>query len=107
MAESPQPAGVQEGIDADETPVLPVNAEDRRAAAALSALDRNADEEDEGKGKNVADSEALGQAMKNLAGSEQEGGGTATAQRDEKKVKVDAADVSLLVRDIELEAPTP
>ena len=48
--------------------------------------------EDEGPAKNV-DQEAVSKAMKNLAGEKK-----AEQKKDVKKVKVDPADVTLLVR---------
>jgi hypothetical protein len=86
MAEEPQPDSIVEGATEEST--LPTNAEDRKAAAALSSLD-NTHAEDDG-GKDV-DSEALGAAMKNL--DVKDGGKKAEAA----KVKVEAVDVTLLV----------
>lgn len=88
MAE-PQPAGIQEG---DHVPsAAPASAEDRRAAAALSNLDTAADNDNTSK---QADTEALGKAMKGLDVS---GNAIAGAQASKKAVKVDPADVTLLV----------
>lgn len=65
------------------------SAEDRKAAAAMSRLDAR---DDDGSSANV-DSEAASKAMKSL------GDASATAKADAaKKVKIDAADVALLVR---------
>ncbi|KAF2436988.1 hypothetical protein EJ08DRAFT_577717 [Tothia fuscella] len=88
MAE-PQPSNIAEG--ASEEPALPTNAEDRKAAAALSSLDANAEEET---GKDV-DTEALGAAMKNLDVKEGK-------KAELAKVKVEAVDVTLLVEQLEL-----
>jgi hypothetical protein len=88
MASEPQPSNVQEGADVDGPPV-PTNAEDRKAAAAMSTLEGRGDE-DEGKGKDV-DADALGKAMKSL------NVGDGEAKKAEKKVKVEAVDVTLLV----------
>ncbi|KAF2840470.1 hypothetical protein M501DRAFT_1002826 [Patellaria atrata CBS 101060] len=96
MAEEPQPSNITAG--AEDTPSLPSNAEDRKAAAALSALDTRGADDDAGENRKNVDSEALGQAMKNLdLGKE--------GKKDEevkKVVKVDAGDVKLLVEQLEL-----
>jgi len=93
MAEDRQPATVVEGavsasaadIDEETQPVAK-SAEDRKAAAALSKLD--ASHGDEGAAGQV-DHEAAANALSAIAG---------TANKKEvKKVKVDAADVNLLV----------
>lgn len=89
MAE-PQPAEVHEGAS---TPPPPTGtAEDRKAAAALSSLDAH---DDESTAKKDVDTEALGQAMKNLGVS----GDKKTEEKvvTKKAVKIDAADVGLLV----------
>jgi len=94
MAEEPQPSNVHEGATADETP-LPTNAEDRKAAAALSSLEsRGGDDDDGGKSKAV-DTEALGKAMKNL--DVKDSRPKAGREVPAKKIKVDQADVTLLV----------
>ncbi|EOD50670.1 hypothetical protein UCRNP2_2550 [Neofusicoccum parvum UCRNP2] len=96
MAEEPQPAGVHEGA---EQPPAPASAEDRKAQAAMSTLDA-AQREDEGVPKKNVDAEALGQAMKNLDVKDQ------SKKADVKKaVKVDPADVTLLVEQLELTKP--
>lgn len=86
MAE-PQPATIHEG---DQTSALPANAEDRATAAAMSALDTRGEDE---AAKKEVDTEALGKAMNNL------GTGDAPKKVEEKKkvVKVEPADVNLLV----------
>jgi hypothetical protein len=87
MAEEKQPADVHEG---SSTPPPPTGSkEDQRAAAALSNLDTNG--EDDGNSKKEVDTEALGKAMQNL--------GVKDGQKQESKkvVKVNAADVTLLV----------
>lgn len=89
MAE-PQPPNVQEGDQAPES--VPSSTEDRKQEAAMSSLDTKADTDTATK----ADKDALGKAMQNL-------GGDASGNKDEKPVeqkqvvKVDAADVKLLV----------
>lgn len=86
MAE-PQSAGIQKG---DQTPsTVPSSAEDRKTAAALSNLDAQADNDTTIK---QADTEALGNAMKGLSVATHT---VAAAQK--KAVKVDTADVSMLV----------
>ncbi|KAF2402704.1 hypothetical protein EJ06DRAFT_472468 [Trichodelitschia bisporula] len=91
MAEEPQPATITEGADATGDPPLPTNAEDRKAAEALSNLDRADADEDRD-----VDSEALGQAMKKL-----DVGGK-KAEAASKKVKIEAGDVALLVDQLEM-----
>lgn len=89
MAEEPQPDTIVEGATEEST--LPTNAEDRKAAAALSSLDaRGEDDEEEtsGTGKDV-DTVALDKAMKNLD--------VKASKADVYKGKIDAADVSLIV----------
>ena len=94
MTEEPQPSNIHGG--ASEEAPLPTNAEDRKAAAALSSLDARGEEDDAGsKGKHI-DTEALGKAMKNLDAGGKGGKGKASAA-PAKKIKIDAGDVSLLV----------
>ncbi|OCL04891.1 hypothetical protein AOQ84DRAFT_380127 [Glonium stellatum] len=93
MAEE-QPASVHEGAS---TPPPPTGtAEDRKAAAALSSLDAH---DDDGTAKSGADSEALGQAMEKL-----NVGGAKEEQKvvPRRAVKVDPADVNMLVEQLEL-----
>ncbi|PVI00216.1 hypothetical protein DM02DRAFT_614552 [Periconia macrospinosa] len=91
MAEEPQPEALHEGAADPHAPTG--TAEDRKAAAALSSLDA---QDDDAAGKKNVDSKALGEAMKGLSVKDKNG--------DEKKkiVKIDAADVSLLVAQLEL-----
>jgi hypothetical protein len=89
MAEELQPSGISEGAATPHAPTA--TAEDRKAAAALSSLDAPAQEDDASAGKKV-DSAALGEAMKNLSVEGK------PAPEKKKVVKVDAADVTLLVR---------
>jgi len=95
MAEEPQPSNVQEGANEEST--LPTNAEDRKAAAALSSLDARGDDDDTPSKKDV-DAEALGKAMKDLDDKD----GAKAQEAAAKKVKIDAADVALLVEQLEL-----
>jgi hypothetical protein len=96
MAE-PQPPNVQEG--ADQPDVLPASAEDRKAARAMSSLDARGDEETSAP-KKEADLKALGEALKSLDMSQAQSKRTESAKKEEapkKLIKVDQADVSLLV----------
>lgn len=95
MAE-PQPPNVQEGADAPD--VLPASKEDRKAAAALSSLDAPSEDV---KPKKETDLKALNEAMKALMpAAKPKETASSTTKKDEvpkKVVKVDAADVALLV----------
>ncbi|KAF2476459.1 uncharacterized protein BDR25DRAFT_252467 [Lindgomyces ingoldianus] len=95
MAEEPQPSTIQEGVPDASAPTG--TAEDRKAAAALSALDAHDDEA--GQKKDV-DTKALGEAMKEL--KVDEGKGKTEMAEKKKAVKVEAADVTLLVSELEL-----
>ncbi|KAK6062615.1 hypothetical protein SCUP234_12758 [Seiridium cupressi] len=97
MAE-PQPPSVVEGATAGdvEDEVQAKSAEDRKAAAAMSRLDANDDETSSAQ----VDQDAVNQAMKSLGGS-----GAGAAKTEVKKVKVDAADVALLVDELDLTKP--
>ncbi|OAA56086.1 hypothetical protein ISF_07684 [Cordyceps fumosorosea ARSEF 2679] len=79
---------------ADEQPPLPANAEDRKAASALANLD-DAAQEDASSSSAPVDMAAINKATK---------GNSAAAAKDAayKNVKVDAADVALLVEELEL-----
>ena len=101
MAE-PQPPTVHEGMDAEDVP-LPTNPEDRKAAAAMSSLDARGDDEPASKSTHI-DQEALGKAISRLEVSSAKGksgndGKVKAKEVEEKKkaVKVDQADVVLLV----------
>lgn len=100
MAEN-QPPTIVEGATTgdvdDEIPAVAKSAEDRKAQAALSSLDNR---EDDSANKDV-DVEAVRKAMERLGGSTA-ANGSASGKEDEKKVvkkavKVDPADVTLLV----------
>ena len=99
MAE-PQPSNVREGADIeDETPAVPASAEDRKAAAALSSLDVRNEDDEASTQKTHVDQEALGKAMSQLGvrddeKKEKSKGGEAEVK---KKIKIDSADVSLVV----------
>lgn len=97
MAE-PQPPNIEEGADAPN--VLPANAEDRKAAKAMSSLDSKLDD-DSGAPKKEVDLKALNDAMKNLGTGEEVGMESAAAKKQEVSkapvVKVEAGSVALLV----------
>ena len=95
----------------DETQNLPANAEDRKAAAALNALNANEMSQENGetttnKQPSAADQEALGKAMSRLeiaSGVSKKKEDTKKAEikkevEAKKKVKVAAEDVTFLVR---------
>lgn len=96
MAEEKQPSGVVEGattgdVEDEVQDGKAKSAEDRKAAAALSKLDARGD--DDAAGSSSVDQEGLSKAMNSLSVSKAE------EKKDLKKVKVDAADVTLLVSD--------
>ncbi|CAG8973609.1 hypothetical protein HYALB_00009761 [Hymenoscyphus albidus] len=108
MAEKQPPTVVEGATTGDVEDEIPVakSAEDRKAAAALSSLD--APREDDSAGLKDVDQEAVRKAMDRLTMA---GGGatngTATKKEEEKKVvkkvvKVDQADVALLIEELEL-----
>lgn len=97
MAE-PQPPSVREGDTGEEA--IPAAAEDRKAADAMSKLDGHGTGEDDTSKKAAVDDKALGDAMKGLGVGEKKDGASATGAKKEvvaKVVKVDQADVNLLV----------
>lgn len=94
MAEDKQPPGVVEGattgdVEEEIQDDQAKSAEDRKAAAALSKLDARGGDDDVA--SSSVDQEGLSKAMNKLSASKAE------EKRDVKKVKVDAADVTLLV----------
>ncbi|KAL7620856.1 hypothetical protein AAE478_009854 [Parahypoxylon ruwenzoriense] len=99
MAE-PQPRNIQEGASTgdveDEVQTTAKSAEDRKAAAAMASLDARGDDATP---QHAVDQEAVSKAMKSL------GSGAATEKKEVKKVKVDAADVALLVDELDLTKP--
>ncbi|KAK4129626.1 hypothetical protein N657DRAFT_652968 [Parathielavia appendiculata] len=99
MAEDRQPADIVEGATSgdveDEVQPTAKSAEDRKAAAALSKLDTHG-ADDESAGREV-DQEAVQNAMNALGGVDK--------KEASKTVKVDAADVKLLVDEFELSKP--
>ncbi|KAM0515512.1 hypothetical protein ACHAPE_006038 [Trichoderma viride] len=94
--------------DASDQPPLPTNAEDRKAASALASLDTPSDAAATPSNENV-NSEAVSQAMLKLGGDEK-GKKPATATTTaaaapaavKKNIKVDAADVALVVDELEV-----
>jgi hypothetical protein len=98
-----EPATKVNANDAEEVPPVPASAEDRKAAAALSKLDARGDDDVATPAKEV-DADALGKAMQNLSVGEGKGEKADAGKKVEeqkKKIKVDAADVALLVRPCE------
>lgn len=94
----------------EEAPKAPTNAEDRKAAAALDALNANAMSQENGesasKQPSAADQEALGKAMSRLevasgAGKKTEDTNKKSEIKKEaevkKKIKLSADDVNFLV----------
>ncbi|KAH7270634.1 uncharacterized protein BKA55DRAFT_552281 [Fusarium redolens] len=80
----------------DETPSQTAkSAEDRKAASALENLDAA---DSPSTPQNVVDADAANKAIKSLGGANK----TSTAAASHKNVKVDAADVTLLVDELEL-----
>ena len=87
---------------ADEQPPVPANAEDRKAASALANLDDSRDDAAAGSPSSApVDLAALDKATK---GSNVSAPASAAAAAY-KNVKVDAADVALLVEELELPKP--
>ena len=109
MAE-PQPPNVQEGMD-PEGPPPPASAEDRKAAAAMSTLERRGGDEEVKPNKQI-DQEALGKAISRLeladkvgkiaAGEKGQGDKEKEEREKRAKIKVDQADVALLVDELDL-----
>jgi hypothetical protein len=102
MAE-PQPSTVQEGDTTESTPGTGA-AEDRKAAAAMSSLDAPGEDDSTTTTKKEIDTKALGDAMQRLDvgakgdTTQKERTDKAAAEKKAVVVKVDAADVNLLVR---------
>jgi len=98
MAEEPQPSNVREGVDPPDAPSA--NAEDRKAARALSSLDQKSDED--AAPKKEIDLKALNDAMKTLGVAQEHKTPAANAEAakreaPKKMIKVDQSDVALLV----------
>ncbi|GAB7355846.1 hypothetical protein MBLNU459_g6508t1 [Dothideomycetes sp. NU459] len=94
MAE-PQPSNVREGDQAPES--VPSSAEDRKQEAAMSSLDAKAETT-----TTKADKDALGKAMQNLGGGDASGPKEGKPVEQKKAVKVDLADVTLLVEHLDV-----
>ena len=109
MAE-PQPAAVHEGMD-PEGPPPPASGEDRKTAAAMSSLEGRGGDEDVKPNKQI-DQEALEKAISRLeladkvgkvaAGDKAKGEKEKEEREKRAKVKVDQADVGLLVQELDL-----
>lgn len=109
MAE-PQPPNVQEGADPPDA--LPANAEDRKAAKAMSSLEGPQAEDEANAKPKEADIKALRDAMEMLGTpqeQEQAQSGRDLAEAGKKKeevrkpvIKVDQADVALLVEQLDM-----
>ncbi|PTB37767.1 uncharacterized protein TrAFT101_005360 [Trichoderma asperellum] len=97
--------------DASDQPPLPKNAEDRKAASALAALDTPSDAAGTPSNDNV-NTEAVSQAMLKLGAGDDKAkkpasaaassSSTAAPAAAKKTVKVDAADVALVVDELEV-----
>lgn len=94
-----QPPTIHEGAttaDADEAQPVAKSAEDRKAASALASLDA-----DDSSSSAQVDHEAVSKAMKSLGGAKPPAKPAAAAVA-KKNVKVDPADVALLVDELEI-----
>ncbi|KAL7897040.1 hypothetical protein HDV63DRAFT_405771 [Trichoderma sp. SZMC 28014] len=94
--------------DASDQPPLPKNAEDRKAASALASLDTPSDAAATPSNDNV-NSEAVSQAMLKLGEEKAKkpaptttSAASAPSAAVKKNVKVDAADVALVVDELEV-----
>ncbi|KAL6863159.1 hypothetical protein ACO1O0_003403 [Amphichorda felina] len=101
-----QPPTVVEGATTgdveDEIPSAAAkSAEDRKAASALASLDAGNDSSSSAAKANI-DQDAVNKAMKNLPGASATKQAPAPAR---KNVKVDAADVALLVDQLDMTKP--
>lgn len=101
-----QPPTIVEGAAVDVEDELPAakSAEDRKAASALASLDANNDDAAAAAARDV-DQEAVNKAMKSLGGGGAASSGTnasAAKAAPVKNVKVDAADLALVVDQLEL-----
>ncbi|RMZ78112.1 hypothetical protein DV738_g3977, partial [Chaetothyriales sp. CBS 135597] len=104
--------------DDETTQNLPANAEDRKAAAALNALNANAMSQEGGesasKQPSAADQEALGKAMSRLEiasgqGKQGDGAGKKNEAKKEaevkKKIKIASEDVNFLIQEWRVTEP--
>ncbi|KAL6891981.1 hypothetical protein GGI43DRAFT_387219 [Trichoderma evansii] len=92
--------------DASDQPPLPKNAEDRKAASALASLDTPSDAAGTPSNDNV-NTEAVSKAMLKLGGDDKAkkpaaASAAAAPAAVKKNVKVDAADVALVVNELEV-----
>lgn len=97
--------------DASDQPPLPTNAEDRKAASALASLDTPSDAAGTPSNDNV-NTEAVSKAMLKLgddkakkpaaSSSSSAAAASAAPAAVKKNVKVDAADVALVVDELEV-----
>lgn len=110
MAE-PQPSSIHEGMDREDPAPLPTSAEDRKAAAAMSSLERRGADDDDATAKpnKEIDQEALGKAISRLELADKSGTAAAGEKKTKEeevekraKIKVDQADVTLLVEELDL-----
>ncbi|QYS96637.1 HYPK_UBA domain-containing protein [Trichoderma simmonsii] len=83
--------------DASDAPPPPQSAEDRKAASALAALDTPTESSSSASAPTNLDQEAVSKAMRALNTAP---GASATAKKN--VVKVDAADVALLVDQLDV-----
>jgi hypothetical protein len=100
MSKDKQPtnAGATADVDDEVDPAVAAatSAEDRKAAAALSKLDTHG--EDDAAPAREVDQEAVKNAMNALTGGSQPGAADDDKKKEAmRKVKVDAADVALMV----------
>ncbi|OAA44610.1 hypothetical protein BBO_04093 [Beauveria brongniartii RCEF 3172] len=84
----------------EQPPTVPSSAEDRKAASALANLDSHDDATTTT--SSSVDLAAINKATKGSSGS---GSGSSNSAAAYKNVKVDAADVALLVEELELPKP--
>ncbi|KAK7935228.1 hypothetical protein PG985_000723 [Apiospora marii] len=99
MAE-PQPRNLHEGAttgDVEDEVTAAKSAEDRKAAAAMASMGANGADD---AGSAAVDQEAASKAMQSLGGEAKKPDAAV-----QKKVKVDAADVTLLVDQLDLTKP--
>ncbi|KAG5993587.1 hypothetical protein E4U54_003319 [Claviceps lovelessii] len=99
-----QPKTVHEGattgdLQHDEVTATAKSAEDRKAACALASLDAVGNEETITNNKAQVDREAVNKAMESLGGSKST---SAPKAAPSKNIRVDDADVAMLVDQLEL-----
>ena len=107
-----QPPNVVEGattgdVEDDVPPSAAAkSAEDRKAANALANLDAADDASASSSSRANVDQDAVNKAMKNLPGGSAAAASSASGSAPARKnVKVDAADVALLVEELDLPKP--